>query len=290
MAMLQQLLQGEPALRASTVHAGHEGEAPLALHKFCRLLGLLCAASWGIDPDDMQSIEAWLKEAHGYRATMLVKNMMACHLLRTDQDPVHFRRSLWVKLNEAFQISNDDPDFHVEDLSIADIYKCVEAPYGKIAPLSARLVELASTDRFPLFHSSISMLRGPTHTGANLQAGKHRGRDPYSDGLNTEAKFRKNKRFFNSTPDTRAGHTLVVFLGGCTRAEIASIRALGQRHGKRYVILTTGIVTGSTMVSSFDMGWRGPQPVGRESTQRTFSTLGTGRTNPTNNDSRTNYE
>lgn len=53
----------------------------------------------------------------------------------------------------------------------------------------------------------------------------------------------------------QAGHTLVVFIGGCTRAEIAAIRTLGKRHGKRYHILTTTITSGDTFLEALDVEW-----------------------------------
>ncbi|KAJ2245549.1 Vacuolar protein-sorting-associated protein 33, partial [Coemansia sp. RSA 475] len=46
----------------------------------------------------------------------------------------------------------------------------------------------------------------------------------------------------------KAPATLVVFLGGCTSAEIAALRRLSQQHGHRYVVATTQILNGNSFL------------------------------------------
>jgi len=52
-------------------------------------------------------------------------------------------------------------------------------------------------------------------------------------------------------PRDRATTTMVFFLGGCTYTEIATIRWMAkQTKGRRYLIATTGIINGSTLIES----------------------------------------
>ena len=37
--------------------------------------------------------------------------------------------------------------------------------------------------------------------------------------------------------------TVVVFVGGCTMEEVAQLRALGKKEGRKYTIITTGVIT-----------------------------------------------
>lgn len=58
--------------------------------------------------------------------------------------------------------------------------------------------------------------------------------------------------------------TVVFFLGGCTYTEIAAIRWIGrQNKGRRFLIATTGIVSGASIVESLATGTQSaePQPV-----------------------------
>jgi len=58
-------------------------------------------------------------------------------------------------------------------------------------------------------------------------------------------------------PNTQNGlrETLVVFIGGCTESEIAAVRALSNDE-ERFVILTTGVITGHSFIESFQMDWQ----------------------------------
>ena len=47
---------------------------------------------------------------------------------------------------------------------------------------------------------------------------------------------------------------LVVFVGGCTWSEIAAVRALTTPK-RRFVILTTGLITGRSLIGGLKMGW-----------------------------------
>lgn len=52
-------------------------------------------------------------------------------------------------------------------------------------------------------------------------------------------------------PREQSTTTVVFFLGGCTYTEIAALRWVGrQNKGRKFLIATTGIVSGKSMVES----------------------------------------
>jgi hypothetical protein len=42
--------------------------------------------------------------------------------------------------------------------------------------------------------------------------------------------------------------TMIMFIGGCTKSEVAGIRHLAARENQMYVVATTGIISGKTMM------------------------------------------
>ena len=54
----------------------------------------------------------------------------------------------------------------------------------------------------------------------------------------------------SSGVEGRQPKTLVFFLGGCTYAEIAAIRFLGSMVGREFVVATTGMINGTSMLQS----------------------------------------
>jgi len=50
---------------------------------------------------------------------------------------------------------------------------------------------------------------------------------------------------------------LVVFVGGCTVSEVAAVRALSTETN-RYVVVTTGIITGDSFIGALQTDWKEP--------------------------------
>jgi len=52
-------------------------------------------------------------------------------------------------------------------------------------------------------------------------------------------------------PKGHTSTTVVCFLGGCTYAEVAALRWMNtQTKGRRYLICTTSMITGSSLIDS----------------------------------------
>jgi len=54
----------------------------------------------------------------------------------------------------------------------------------------------------------------------------------------------------NPSIDSRAP-VLVLFVGGCTQAEVSAVRAVSRETGRRHVVLTTGMVSGPSVIDIF---------------------------------------
>ena len=104
--------------------------------------------------------------------------------------------------------------------------------FGYYAPASMRLVQASA--RPELFTKVNQMLPGP---------GKQMMRNQSSDA---------NAEHTDSV-------TVVVFIGGCTWGEVSALRALGKQTNKRYLIVTSGIVTGGTLMDSFKCTFKDAQ-------------------------------
>ena len=65
-------------------------------------------------------------------------------------------------------------------------------------------------------------------------------------------------------PREQSTTTVVFFLGGCTYTEIAALRWVGrQNKGRKFLVATTGIVSGKSLVESV-AGTGGSTTSGRE--------------------------
>ncbi|KAH9263695.1 hypothetical protein BASA83_012906 [Batrachochytrium salamandrivorans] len=71
-------------------------------------------------------------------------------------------------------------------------------------------------------------------------------------GPSFEETISANDRSFRKKTTQTTPLTLVVFLGGCTMAEVAALRFMSERDPSQrgFVILTTGIITGSRLLDS----------------------------------------
>ena len=108
--------------------------------------------------------------------------------------------------------------------------------YSVYAPLSIRLVERLASG-WKGIRDVLDLLPGPTVEETRPEARK--------------AMAERERAGFVRT----AVRTLVVFVGGCTYAEIAALRFLSRREGHggtfhEYLVATTGIVNGDRLVGS----------------------------------------
>ncbi|MEW5312696.1 MAG: hypothetical protein WDW38_004311 [Sanguina aurantia] len=151
-------------------------------------------------------------------------------------------------VRKAFKlISSDEETNNEPPTDISHIYK-------GYAPLSIRLVEVAlRTGWGPLSEVLLNLPGGHFDVLQTLD----------SRGMPTETAFPSSPSFPQptspslATPSNMAqqGHktVLVVFIGGVTFSEISALRFLSTRPDtpQRFLILTTKIINGSTLLSTF---------------------------------------
>jgi len=146
---------------------------------------------------------------------------------------------------QDFELIDEKLIGKISDMTEEKIMTTVEASYGNFAPLAARLVEVASTDRWDMYEPALrKYVKGDSKNSGNIHE------------LSQSEKQALKKKGFTRLLDKNASHTLVVFVGGCTRAEIAAVRTLAKTHKKRYHILTTAVISGSTLLDSLDVTWK----------------------------------
>nr|XP_006818336.1 PREDICTED: vacuolar protein sorting-associated protein 33B-like [Saccoglossus kowalevskii] len=100
---------------------------------------------------------------------------------------------------------------------------------GAYTPISCRLVdELLIRGGWSGLEDITKLFPGLTFSHMKAKSAKSKGT---SDSLSNKV-------------------VLVYFLGGCTFAEIAALRLLGNRKGYRFIVATTAIINGNTLIDS----------------------------------------
>ncbi|KAJ2496832.1 Vacuolar protein-sorting-associated protein 33 [Coemansia sp. RSA 1972] len=236
--------------------------APNSLHKVLRIL-CLCAL-WRGPALKQKTYDAWYDEivaAFGAHHTITLDNLARVGLLpppsaaRSQPGSAHAnpRGFLRKALN----------------LAVADDADDVAYAYAGYAPLSVRLLQVLTQDpavHTPAASSRYAALLRPladrlatqTQPATPQSVGGVRGgwagwEDVLAevpgatvDIMQTPAADAADARA--QRLGVKAPATLVVFLGGCTSAEIAALRRLSQQHGHRYVVATTQILNGNSFL------------------------------------------
>lgn len=105
----------------------------------------------------------------------------------------------------------------------------------RYAPISIRLVQQAVSGQWLGLDDALRMLPGPL-----FEVKQAASAQPAAPTLGAE----------QGASEEEKPITLVVFVGGCTCAEVAALRWLSRRPGvsQRFVILTTHMCTGSSLI------------------------------------------
>jgi hypothetical protein len=217
-----------------------------------QVLRLLCLLSLTTElkPKKYDFFKRELIQAYGFTTLFTLNNLEKLGLFARP------KRSNWPALRKALRLVMDRDKVNLEqpnDISYV---------YSGYAPLSVRLIELASKTGWRKIADVLDLLPGKvfeqlqeTPTGA------------------TEEKVSAEKGGkFEKEGGGRKPLTLVYFLGGVTMCEISALRHLSERenHGREYLIATTKLVSGNTLLESvydqvenlLDHRKLGPQPAG----------------------------
>ncbi|KAL7424845.1 Vacuolar protein-sorting-associated protein 33 [Cryptotrichosporon argae] len=201
---------------------------------------LMSITTGGIKPKPLEAFKRDFLQTYGYHHLPLLIALQDLGLLTRSPTAAAFpalRRSLRL-------VVDDTDDAAPNDISYV---------YSGYAPLSVRLVQCAtqknavlapttseSKDRpraHPIagwkgFEDALASLPGATVDVRQRAQGDAAPRDPSSAAATTT--------------------TIVFFLGGCTYTEIAALRWMSkQTMGRRFVVATTGIINGTSLLESF---------------------------------------
>lgn len=224
-------------------------EAPMLL--VLRLLCLSSIVGGGIKPKNLEFVKREILQTYGYEHLPLLLALTRVGLLTKATSSSSRSSTGFAAVRRPLKLINDD----VDERAPTDI----SYVYSGYAPLSVRLVQ-AIAQKEALVDASA----GAPRTARNVLPRAHpivgwRGFEDVVRSL-PGATFDEEQSVPNSSTARRpAPHdpeatttTIVFFLGGVTYTEIAALRFMSrQTRNRRFLVATTNMIGGNTLVSSF---------------------------------------
>ena len=220
------------------------------LPSILRLLCLLSLICNGLRPKQLASLQKELNHAYGYQRMALTwPNLTKLGLVKKQE-----ARSHWSALKKGLRLVVDGAPEHELGDEPSDL-SYVHAGY---APLSVRLVHMMVTAP-PQLEDMYKLLPGPSvsykHGGSAAATATTAAAVDAPSAEPPSAPRAASAAAASSTADEPPGRppvTLVVFLGGCTFAEIAALRWLGRNATpkREYLVATTHITNGDRMMEA----------------------------------------
>lgn len=192
-----------------------------------KVLRLICIQSYcnnGLKTKVLDYYKREIIQTYGYEHLVTLMNLEKAGLLRQSGQRHYptIRKSLKLIVDE---VNEQNPN----DISYV---------YSGYAPLSIRLAQYHARPGWRSITEVLNLLPGPT----------------IEEIQQIPVALRKRRSSITSSHSSVMDQkvTLVVFLGGVTFAEIAALRFLAQQDdgGTDYVIATTKIISGSTLLDS----------------------------------------
>ncbi|KAI8927967.1 Sec1-like protein [Entophlyctis helioformis] len=198
-----------------------------------RLLCMQCLAQSGLKP---KVYDAFRKSiTYGYTHVPTLQNLRKAGLLYP-QDPAA-AKGVYPQILKLLRLKTDyDSDQAVDPSYVFHGY----------APISVRLVQAACRGGAATSAMADGASAPPTWKGCEDVLRNLPGASVEDTVSSPDKSFRKKSQ------QSAAPLTLVVFLGGCTMAEVAALRFLSEKDSmhRGFVVLTTGVTTGTRLVDS----------------------------------------
>jgi vacuolar protein sorting-associated protein 33A len=210
-----------------------------------RILCLCSAVEGGLRSKQLESFRREIVSTYGFESLFTLDNLERAGLLTTRDSgssgitgglgfsALTGTSSTWSSIRKSLQLTSDEAQ---GEGAPTDIH-FVTSGY---APLSIRLVQAAITSgwgREP-YSEALRQLPGPTNL---IRQVRHE-----SDNTGN---VNNNESGENSTGSSRKV-VLVVFVGGVTYIEISSLRFLSEKYPVDFLVLTTSIINGSSLIES----------------------------------------
>ncbi|GFZ50066.1 hypothetical protein JCM24511_07819 [Saitozyma sp. JCM 24511] len=214
---------------------------------------LMSLTSGGIKPKPLEAFKRDFLQTYGYHHLPLLVSLQELHLLVRSPPPTS---QPFPSLRKSLRLVVDD----IDDSSPND----VSYVYSGYAPLSVRLVQCITQKNAILSVAAEGENERKTVPRAHPIVGWKGFEDVLATipGATVDArqKVEGEVRSEAITSQDATKTTVVFFLGGCTYTEIAALRWMSrQTRGRRFLIATTGIINGTTLLESF--GDRPPLPL-----------------------------
>ncbi|XP_060574678.1 vacuolar protein sorting-associated protein 33B-like [Ruditapes philippinarum] len=203
-------------------------------------LKLMCLTSLtndGIPARDYKSLKTQFVQSHGFEQLITFHNLKKVGLLREQEVSSQSRVSAGVAAltrNSSFKNIrkrlNLIPSVDVDLRSPCDMSYVFSGAY---APLSCKLVEqVLQREGFSGMEEITKHIPGSVHADVKLR---------------TPGKGIKG---MTNQPGRPAPVVLVYFIGGCTYSEIAALRFLGKQQGYKFIVATTSLFNGNSMLNT----------------------------------------
>ncbi|KIR34577.1 ATP-binding protein [Cryptococcus deuterogattii MMRL2647] len=206
---------------------------------------LMSLTTGGIKPKNLEVFERDFLQVYGYHHLPLLINLQALNLLVRSPSPTSQN---FPALRKSLRLLVDD----INDAVPNDI----SYVYSGYAPLSIRLVQCVTQKN--------AILSGPTEevSGRRVLPKAHNisGWKGFEDVLagipgstvDVRQKVERNRSDMAGPSGEQFTTTVVFFLGGCTYTEISALRWMSkQTTGRRFLVATTGIINGNSLIEGF---------------------------------------
>ncbi|KAF9225343.1 ATP binding protein, partial [Gyrodon lividus] len=247
-----------------------------------RLLCLASITTGGIKTRALESVKKEFLQAYGYNLLPLLLSLSAPPLSILLQNPLPVSTSSLVAANKlpftAIRKSlrlliDDNPE------ALEEVENDISYVYSGYAPISVRLIQCVAQKSGvisnPAEKASVDGLDGKGKVSASKKPFAHPivGWKGFEDVLPTipgqtfdivqkvPAGSASSAPSISSLlrPHEQTTTTVVFFLGGCTYTEIAALRWVSrQNRGRKFLIATTGIVSGASLMKSIANYGKGP--------------------------------
>lgn len=199
-----------------------------------RLFRVMCLQSIigsGLKPKVLDAYRKMILHVYGHRHLLSLINLEKSGLLTSQDSRSSGNSSNYAVLRRRLNLTQDD----VNEQNPTDI-TYVHSVY---APLSVRLVQNCSNPGWRNIRDLLDLIPGPSFE--EIQRSH-------------TSNIRNDDREINpSTNDSELGtkKTLVLFVGGCTYAEISALRFISQQEDSNteYLIATTSLINGNNFIS-----------------------------------------
>ena len=198
-----------------------------------RLFRIICLQSIigsGLKPKVLEAYRKMILQVYGYRHLLSLINLERAGLLTAQGSGGAGNSTNYAVLRRRLALTQDD----VNELNPIDI-TYVHSVY---APLSIRLIQNCTSPGWRNVRDVLDLIPGPSFEEIQRVHSSN---------------FRNDEReIAGSAADTGVANkkTLVLFIGGCTFAEISALRFLSQQEesNTEYLIATTSIINGNSFI------------------------------------------